>query len=205
VIDIKDKFNIIELGAGCGLAGFVASFLTTNNVYITDGNEVVLRLLTKNQEYINNPKNVIIHSLRWGLKDAVVSFYNKYFDYDSSDHKYKNIIIGADVILWPSEIESLLLTIKLLLCSNKDSLCIISYITRARTTTELLYNEIKKQNMEIEFIASDKYLPSPQPSNLCNLEKNIFIIKLIDPNKNILYNTCETDRSDYIDKNSSAC
>ena len=56
MIDIKDKFNIIELGAGCGLAGFVASFLTTNNVYITDGNEVVLRLLTKNQEYINNPK-----------------------------------------------------------------------------------------------------------------------------------------------------
>ena len=204
IIDISDKYNVIELGAGCGLAGFVASFLTANNVYITDGNDVVLRLLDKNQEYVKN-SNVIIHSLRWGLKDSVISFYNKYLDDDSMLHKYKNIIIGADVILWPNEIESLLLTIKLLLCNNKDSICIISYITRATKTTELLHNEIKKQNMEIEYIASDTYLPSPQPSNLSNLEKNIYIIKLLPSNNNFLSITSENDRTDYIHKNSSAC
>ena len=204
ITDTTEKFNIIELGAGCGLAGFVTSFLTRNNVYITDGNDIVVRLLIKNQEYINN-SNVFIHSLRWGLKDAVLSFYDKYLDSTSALHGYKNIIIGADVILWPNEIESLLLTIKLLLCSNKDSICIISYITRARTTTELLHNEIKKQSMEIEYVASDSYIPLPQPSNLCNLEKNIYIIKLLSSDNDFLSITSENDRSEYIDKNSSAC
>lgn len=195
---------MIELGAGCGLAGFVTSFLTTNNVYITDGNDVVLRLLEKNQEYIKK-SNVMIHSLRWGLKDAVISFYNKHLDDNSTLHKYKNIIIGADVILWPNEIESLIVTIKLLLCSNKDSICIISYITRATKTTELLYDEIKKQNMEIEYIGSDRYLPSPQPSNLSNLEKNIYIIKSLPSSNDFLSITSDNDRANYIDKNSSAC
>ena len=195
---------MIELGAGCGLAGFVTSFLTTNNVYITDGNDVVLRLLEKNQEYIKK-SNVMIHSLRWGLKDAVISFYNKHLDDNSTLHKYKNIIIGADVILWPNEIESLIVTIKLLLCSNKDSICIISYITRATKTTELLYDEIKKQNMEIEYIGSDRYLPSPQPSNLSNLEKNIYIIKSLPSSNDFLSITSDNDRANYIDKNSSSC
>lgn len=48
--------NVLELGAGAGLCGFVAAKYA-KNVIITDGNEIVQNLINKNVEFLNM-KNV---------------------------------------------------------------------------------------------------------------------------------------------------
>lgn len=55
IIDNKEIFankNVLELGAGAGLCGFVAAKYA-KNVTITDGNEIVQDLIHKNIELLN--------------------------------------------------------------------------------------------------------------------------------------------------------
>lgn len=94
---------------------------------ITDGNDVVLKLLERNIPYAS-PGKVEVSKLMWGYKEEVASIVAKYGE--------PEVIIGADVILWPDYVAPLMLTIRWLLsCKPNESRCYISYVQRAVLTT----------------------------------------------------------------------
>ena len=100
--------TVLELGAGCGLAGFVASNFCQRTC-ITDGNDIVMRLLHRNKEFLQ-AENVEVRRLVWGDIDRVEALLEELSTID--------VVIGADVILWPQHIEELVLTIRVLLAAN---------------------------------------------------------------------------------------
>lgn len=81
--------TVLELGAGCGLAGFFACRYASQ-VMITDGNDVVMRLIKQNQEFLGY-KNVGGEKLWWGKPKDVLSLFG-------SEEKYPEYIIGADIM-----------------------------------------------------------------------------------------------------------
>jgi hypothetical protein len=73
---------------------------------------------------------------------------------------HPEVIIGADVILWPNMIISLLYTVRWLLSYKpQDSKCYISYIVRANATTDLLFKTASKIGLLIEDIPIASFLP----------------------------------------------
>ncbi|KAF0717703.1 hypothetical protein AaE_010805, partial [Aphanomyces astaci] len=96
----QDKV-VLEIGAGAGLAGFRTVF--RSRTAITDGNDVVLRLLDQNADQASTPCGVF--KLLWGEEDSVVQFQKDF------PHPI-DILLGADVVCWPNLVLPLLRTIK---------------------------------------------------------------------------------------------
>jgi hypothetical protein len=154
---------VLELGAGCGLAGLVASNYS-DHTYITDGNDVVLRLLHRNKAHLKRD-NITISKLMWGATGDI----DNLFPAEYSSVVYPDVIIGADVILWPNQVFSLLYTIRSLLLLRGGSTtttrshlpsCYISYIVRATSTTELLYATALTVGLSIDPLDVDSFLPT---------------------------------------------
>lgn len=154
---------VLELGAGCGLAGLVASNYS-DHTYITDGNDVVLRLLHRNKAHLKRD-NITISKLMWGATGDI----DNLFPGGYSSVAYPDVIIGADVILWPNQVFSLLYTIRSLLLLRGGSTttarshlpsCYISYIVRATSTTELLYATALTFGLSIVPLDVDSFLPT---------------------------------------------
>lgn len=140
---------VVELGAGCGLGGFVAANFC-KSCTITDGNDIVCELLKRNKEHLNFG-NVEIAKLLWGIKEEV----------DVNTVTKPDIIIGADVILWPNQIIALLHTIRWLLEGKKnEAVCYISYIVRANTTTERLFATAAKLGLDISTVPIEEFVPA---------------------------------------------
>jgi len=174
-IIFKENANNItlELGAGCGLGSFLcASFC--NKVINTDGNDVVVRLLEKTKTTYQYDK-VEVKKLMWGIKSEIKSLST-----------YPNIIIGADVLLWPNYTRALLLTIKWLMQSsyihdqNNIPVTYISYIVRANTTTALLFKSAEELELKIDILPLT--FLSPEPLCLQSLEKMMLKITLLNLN-----------------------
>lgn len=164
---------VLELGAGCGLAGFVAARLAAAKVIITDGNDVVMRLLDKNIDHLSVRDSVHAHKLLWGLKREVASVVQSFGAPD--------IIIGADVVLWPNMTRVLLQTVRWLLSANPlSAVCYISYIERASSVTALFMQTAAELKIGIQIEPPTSFLPDPEPASLCNVEKRLFRLFLLD-------------------------
>ena len=115
-----------------------------------------------------------VKKLLWGKR--------QYVEECLKDEKYiPNIIIGADVILWPTYTKTFLITIKYLLLMSQDitkAVAYISYIVRAHTTTSLLYSLADTLDLEIDEIDVITFLPDPIPKDLITLEKKLLVIHL---------------------------
>lgn len=165
--------DILELGAGCGLGGFyLANFGSPDNVSITDGNEIVCRLLKKNQDFLGfssksnfeegtrRKTTVNVVKLLWGLNNEMLSFW------ENNHNRYPDYIIGADVILWPDQIRSLLYTIRWSLfarLSVGDGFtphAYISYVVRANSTTDLVFSTAQQLGLEINIIPRETFVPA---------------------------------------------
>ena len=171
LIDFESKL-VIELGAGCGLAGFFVSQFCARTM-ITDGDDIVVRLLNRNNNEINtNSKSIITSPLIWGYKSRIRDLFHT--------HSFiPDVIIGADIILWPDSVKPLVQTLRWLLSFKPiSSYAIISYIVRAHTTTELFLATCIQYNLLITITDSTQYLPQPIPSKFINLDKQIFRVTL---------------------------
>lgn len=176
---------VIELGAGCGLGGFFATNFCQHTI-ITDGNDVVLRLLEQNKQFFvnkqiesNTPvKPVEVKKLLWGIKEELRVIYR-----GPDSIATPNMIIGADIILWPLSVLPLVHTIRWLLSFHAEtSEAIISYVVRASSTTELLLTTASAHGLNIEMIRiQDQFLPNPIPENLAGLEKIVFRVRIVQP------------------------
>ncbi|KAJ1402096.1 hypothetical protein B484DRAFT_457828 [Ochromonadaceae sp. CCMP2298] len=170
---------VLELGAGCGLSGFVAAKYCRHST-VTDGNEIVTSLLRQNKDFLS-ADNVTVEKLLWGIKSEVErSVASKDRTSSSSSSRYPDFIIGADVILWPNMILPLLYTIRWLLAYKRgQSKCIISYVVRAHSTTKLLYTTASRMGLDVQSAAVENFLPL-DCTDFNSLEKCLLIIS-IDP------------------------
>ena len=168
--------SVIELGAGCGLAGYFVSKMA-KAVTITDGNDIVLRLLQQNKTFLDQD-NVRVCKLLWGVTEDISVLFGDDFP------KY---IIGADVILWPNQLLPLLYTIKWLLFgyyekvhsdTNADTgKAFISYVVRANATTELFYKTSKELGLKVAETPRSCFVPN-SCSDFVNLESKLFELTL---------------------------
>ena len=118
---IQDKV-ILEVGSGSGLCGLICSNIASK-VILTDGNDIVLRLLEKNKPF---GKNVEVALLEWNDDAPAVNLARA-----GLPEKYE-VIIGADVVYWSSSIIPLFSTVnKLLDNQGKFFMC---YTARANNT-----------------------------------------------------------------------
>ncbi|OQR82217.1 hypothetical protein THRCLA_11043 [Thraustotheca clavata] len=166
--------NVLEVGAGAGLAGFVAAQFAAHTA-ITDGNDVVLRLLKRNVEHTN--ANCDVLKLLWGEEDSVIEFV-KEFPHDI------DIILGADVVCWPNLVLPLLRTIKYLMHKTKDMYKPIFYcgfVCRATNTRDLLFEQAKSMGFKMWSVEHDKFLPSPRPENVYSVKELFLLCFQLDP------------------------
>ncbi|EQC37307.1 hypothetical protein SDRG_05528 [Saprolegnia diclina VS20] len=160
--------NVLEVGAGAGLAGFVASQFAAHTA-ITDGNDVVLRLLTRNVEHTQ--ANCSIHKLLWGEEDSVVAFTQAFA------HPI-DIVLGADVVCWPNLVLPLLRTIKYLMHQTPDMFATVFYcgfVCRATSTRDLLFAQAKEMGFRLWTVDHDTFLPTPRPENVLSV-KELFLL-----------------------------
>ena len=132
-----------------------------------------------------------IRKLLWGLKDSFLDVFGIAGDnVDSSKCPFPDVIIGADVVLWPTMVCPLVMTLKWLLLANKErrGRCYISYVVRAKSTTDLLFQHGFENGLLIEEADPNAHITytGSEFESLRATEKRLFIISLLDPSKGSL-------------------
>ena len=172
-INLQGK-HVLELGSGAGLSGFVAANYASK-VVLTDGNEIVMRLLHKNCDFVKKtaPSCCPVSAARlyWGDKDAV--------DKLVEEHGVPDILCGADIIMWPNFALTLCETLSFFFAHKPDMEAYVSYVLRATSTTRLLYECAEKCGLTVEVIEPDVFLPPEdwQPKGLTLVETK-YIMKI---------------------------
>jgi hypothetical protein len=190
--------SVLELGAGCGLAGFFVSNFA-QNVVVTDGNGIVLRLLERNKSHLLT-KNVTVSKLIWGLRKEIQPY--------SSSQSCPEVVIGADVILWPNQITSLLYTIRwLLLPHGHHNVAYISYVHRANSTFEQLLRQVQELGLRLDITPAHQFLPT-DCIDLLSIDARILCISLLPEtlaNAETIMNASDEAMQQQIDQNHLPC
>lgn len=117
--------QVLELGAGCGLAGLVASRFATATI-VTDGNDLVLEMLNQNtskqyQAGLTSGRPIESKKLLWGSKESLEEALDGRGEGGEGSSKWQpQILLGADVVCWPDYVAPLLSTIKALFIEAPD-------------------------------------------------------------------------------------
>ncbi|CAK4593075.1 unnamed protein product [Aphanomyces euteiches] len=168
VVLIDHERTVLELGAGAGLAGFVASQFATRTA-ITDGNDVVLRLLDQNADEASTPCGVF--KLLWGEAASVEQFQKDF------PHPI-DIMLGADVVCWPNLVLPLLRTIKHLMHAAANPFSVVFYcgfVCRAQNTQDLFFQRAKEMGFKLWKVDHDEFLPTPRPDNVTSARELMLI------------------------------
>ncbi|KAL0586285.1 hypothetical protein ABG067_004134 [Albugo candida] len=170
---LKDK-TVLELGAGVGLSGLVASHFA-DKVYLTDGSEVVLDLLEKNVGISGRSNNCTVSILRWGDHDSIQAF-------EQQKSSGVDVLIGADVVCWPSYIQPLLETVKYFLLKSSapfQSKFLCGFVCRAKSIEDSLFQQAQATGLAFEEVQPDTFLPMPIPSNVkSHMKLQILVFQL---------------------------
>ncbi|OQR97888.1 hypothetical protein ACHHYP_09851 [Achlya hypogyna] len=173
----RDLFRgktVLEVGAGAGLAGFVAAQFAAHTA-ITDGNDVVLRLLRRNVEHTD--ANAGVYKLLWGEEASAVEFTEAF------PHPV-DIVLGADVVCWPNLVLPLLRTIKHLMHRAPDMFSTAFYcgfVCRATNTRDLLFAQAKAMGFRMWTVDHDTFLPTPRPENVFSVKELFLLGFQLDP------------------------
>lgn len=94
-----------------------------------------------------------------------------------------DIVIGADVVLWPNQIEFLLHTMLWFLSHKPNKAkAYISYVVRAHSTTDLLFATAAKLNLSISKLDAEMSnifgSGIVEPPNIASLQKHILEISI---------------------------
>ena len=183
--EIFQNKKLIELGAGCGLAGILAARFASQ-VILTDGNDIVLSLLEKNKAHLGLANTDVV-KLMWGITTEITQLKN--LPLQSTGQIYPDYIIGADIILWPNQLKSLMYSIRWLLFgrfyelqregkeNEFHSKAFISYVARANNTTNLLYSLADQLGFIINSVPSNSFIPE-DVTTFQNLQFHLFEITL---------------------------
>ncbi|KAE8900173.1 hypothetical protein PF005_g9664 [Phytophthora fragariae] len=125
--------SVIELGSGLGLIGILASYLTDQQVVITDGDDDTIELLVANCKLNEVESRVQCQKLLWGV------------DLDRFQDKF-DVILGADIIYEQEHVVSLFETAKYLLKPGRRS---VEDGGKAASEFLLAYT---KRNVSIDYV-----------------------------------------------------
>ncbi|CAG9318914.1 unnamed protein product [Blepharisma stoltei] len=137
--------EVIELGAGSGFCGLVASRFCSKIVF-TDGIDVVVNLLEKNKQF--STCNAEVCKIDWDEENNLACLEEKHLPI-----KY-SIIIGAECIYGIHSIEPLFRTVEKLL--ENDGRFILCYVVRARNVYEELLKISEAKGFARELLQNDK-------------------------------------------------
>ncbi|KAE8904042.1 hypothetical protein PF002_g24187 [Phytophthora fragariae] len=168
--------TVVELGAGAGLSGLVASQFAAHTA-LTDGNDIVLELLEENAEATADSSKVQALPLLWGDHKSVEAF-ERAFPYPV------DVLIGADVVCWPNLVKPILQTIKYLLLRSRSPLetkfC-CGFVCRAQSTEDLFFREAVAFGFRFERVQGDEFLPTPRPADVTSHLELQLIVFTLDP------------------------
>lgn len=145
--DFRDK-RVVELGAGCGLPGLVAS-QSAAKVALTDGSDVVLDLLK--QTVTKFQVRATVSSLVWGDRHSTLTFKEAFGSVD--------VVLGADVVCWPNLVEPLLQTVVALLDIGGVFYC--GFVCRATSTRDLFFEKAMKYGVTVQELPFTPKKPPP--------------------------------------------
>lgn len=129
--------SVVEVGAGCGLPGLVASQFAAR-VALTDGSEVIVDLLK--QTVTTFDVAATVSSLVWGDRHSTLGFKEAFGRVD--------VVLGADVVCWPNLVEPLLQTLVALLDVGGVFYC--GFVCRATSTRDLFFDKARTYNLTID-------------------------------------------------------
>ena len=94
-----------------------------------------------------------------------------------------DIIIGADIVMWPNFIEPLSITLNAFFDCNPNLEVHISYVERATSTTENFESACSSKGMTLEIILPDTFIPPgfPLQQSLIDLKER-FVYKITRTN-----------------------
>ena len=151
--------TIIELGSGPGLCGLVSARLA-KKVILSDYQDLVMELMEQNAKECNPSQDqctITCAKLDWCMPDT----YKELKCTDDSFLKDNEIdlIIGSDIVYWPSSIDPLVQVLSFLFkCYDKSEKRLelyFCYIERATQTHKLLLEALKNAGFIVESIDED--------------------------------------------------
>lgn len=167
--------NVVELGAGCGLAGITAAYFC-NQVVITDGEEVIMDLLKKNEECRDN---ITALPFWWGVRKDLNNIF------DSLEHSV-DVVVAADVVQWPTVVEPLLHSVKALLWNSRSERpsLVLGIVNRANNVNELFFEKAKELGFTWRKIPNESFVKDGIVPKACQefggRETQVFIVELAD-------------------------
>ena len=172
--DIVRGHNVVELGAGCGLVGMAASYYC-NQVVLTDGNEIVMDLLSKNAE---SRENVSASMFTWGTRSELQAILEATGCVD--------VVVAADVVQWPTVVEPLLHSVKALLWNSRSKrpCLLLGIVNRAENIYGLFFRLAKELGFACEKVQPETFLKDGEIPKSCleygGRETEIFVVELVD-------------------------
>jgi predicted nicotinamide N-methyase len=158
--------NVLELGSGVGLPGFVASNFA-NKVLLTDGNDFVVECILKRSVSFYNTNmsdsvvvqssscgsrnNISVQQFVWGDKERLKDILE---DFGTVD-----VIVAADVVQWPSVLEPLLNSCKALLWKSARPFLVLGLVQRAQSTYREFFKLAKQLGFVWEKVCYKNFLP----------------------------------------------
>jgi hypothetical protein len=97
--------DVIELGAGAGLCGLVASQFAAS-VCLTDYEDEVLALLDRNMVHVGEGCRGSVANLAWGDESSHAQLARQV------GRETWRVIVGADILYWRMSVEPLIATVK---------------------------------------------------------------------------------------------
>ena len=131
---VRNK-SILELGAGCGIAGLAAAIAGAKKVFLTDRKETLPHLRNNveiNRVAIPTTTHVCAEELEWG-KEIGSEFIHK----DNID-----VIIASDCMYWASLYDRLVMT--LLNLSTPKTLILLVHQTRRKEVEKTFYERLSR-------------------------------------------------------------
>lgn len=169
--DWKGK-KCVEVGAGCGLAGFAAAqAANAESVVVTDGSEIVLNLLRRTVDECGKDR-VAVARLTWGDRRSAEDYVSR--------HGPPDIVLGADVVAWPQSIDPLLQTLKYLFLSSSSSSVAFycGFVCRATKTRDLFYARAREFGFRVESVDQSTFLPPEIPELVAHSHQRLELLRV---------------------------